>query len=415
MEKLNSGLILHNWQRKCVAILTAIVMWFFVNHSITETKTIPNVPIRIVNLPPDKTIRGLLPNRLLSKRVTLTLSGTKDVIQEIEPGDLEVLLDVSTADQDEWIVQIGKKNLVSLNPSIDLQHNITQVTHNEFVLKLSRLVTEKIPIRILYPTGQAPVNYEFLNIWPQKLMQTLSGPEDEIQNIKAQGLEIIFDLNEVTKSDLDHMTSSLFAPHNDEVSFFIPRKWQKVWIPFSNTYEEINDPEAESLRIDFLRKEILPLQKEIPIRVYYPLQYSNTLNPKTYPLSHNEMVLQKNGINILSTPLYARDVSQLFLDIIKDYLEIIIIASPKNERELLQWSLEIINPHELENTYIAFLVAHLAEENGGESILSKKNEYMFRQRFRDYIYRLSLYISNDQKFHLESFLEKDSITVRTVL
>lgn len=398
-----------------MAILAALVMWLFVNHSITETKTIPNVPIRIVNLPSDKTIKGLLPNRLLSKRVTLTLSGTKDVIQEIEPGDLEVLLDVSTADQDEWIVSIGKKNLVSLNPSIDLQHNITQVAHNEFVIKLSRLVTEKIPVRILPPIGHPPTNYEFLDIWPQKLMQTLSGPEEEIQNLKTQGLDLTFDLNNVSQTELDRMTTSLFGKHNDEVSFFVPNKWQRILIPYNNTYEEINDPDAMNLRMDFLRKELLPLRKEVPIRVYYPIEYSSIINPLTYPLKPNEVIQSKNNMNILTTPLYARDVSQLFLDIISDHMELVIVAAPKSEREILLWSFEIVDPNALENTYIAFLLANLTKEGNGDESLLKKKEGMYRQRFRDYIYRLSLYNAKEQKFHLESILDDDGVVVRKIL
>ena len=89
MESVIRRMFLHNWQRKLVAVLTAIVIWLFVNHSINETKTIFNVPIRIINLPPDKTIPGLLPNGMLSRRITLTLTGAKDVIEEMEPGDLE--------------------------------------------------------------------------------------------------------------------------------------------------------------------------------------------------------------------------------------------------------------------------------------------------------------------------------------
>src|ERR1700733_13121884 len=117
MESLISYIFWNNWQRKLMALLTALVIWFFVSHSITETKTIRNVPIRISNLPAEKTILGLLPNGILSKRITLTLSGAKDVIDEIEPGDVEVNIDASAIDHNDWIVQITKKNLVSLNPA----------------------------------------------------------------------------------------------------------------------------------------------------------------------------------------------------------------------------------------------------------------------------------------------------------
>src|ERR1700722_4318953 len=111
MDSIIFKLLFNNWQRKCLAIIAAVIIWYFVNHSITAIKTIPHVPIRIVNLPQGKTVQGLLPNGILAKRVTLTLNGKKGVVDQLEPGDIEVHID-ATNNPDEWIVQVNKKNLV---------------------------------------------------------------------------------------------------------------------------------------------------------------------------------------------------------------------------------------------------------------------------------------------------------------
>jgi hypothetical protein len=402
--------LFHNWQRKLVAIVSAIIIWLFVDNSITETKTIPNVPIRIVNLPPDKTVVGLLPNRLLSKRVTLTLSGTKEVIQELEPGDLEVLLDVSTADSNEWVVQINKKNLVSLNPSIDLTHHITQVAHSEFVLKLSPLVSAKIPIRVT-TIGEAPNGYEYLDVWPQKLIQTVSGSSEEIDALKTKGLELVLNLNEISKADLDNIRPGTSPKHDDEIGYAVPDKWKKVAIAFhNNAMEEINDPEAQPLRIDFLRKSFLLVSKEIPISVFYPIKYSSQINANTHPLAVNNFVKKQNDVTVFGVPVYVRDVSRLFLDIVNENLIIIIEALPKTEREVLQWSLEVVNPQELEDNY----VAHLLSSSNHNNVSVKWREAVLRKRFKDYLQRLVLYIAPDQKLHLHSILEPNSIKVIVV-
>ena len=81
MDSIITRIFFHNWQRKLVAALAAIVIWMFVNNSINDTVTISNVPVRIINLPPDKTIPGLLPNGVLGRRLTLTLTGSKDVVE----------------------------------------------------------------------------------------------------------------------------------------------------------------------------------------------------------------------------------------------------------------------------------------------------------------------------------------------
>jgi hypothetical protein len=409
MESLINYLFLNNWQRKLMALLTAVIVWFFVSHSITETKTIRNVPIRISNLPTEKTIVGLLPNGILSKRISLTLSGAKDVIDEIEPGDVEINIDASAIDRPDWIVQINKKNLVSLNPNLDLANNISNVTYPEFVIKLNRLATEKIPLEILPPTGNPPPGYEFLDLWPQKLVQTVSGPEEEVYRLKNQGLTVTFNLNEISKSELDAIKSQQLGGTNNEISLPVPAKWRQVLIPFRNSVaEEINDPDAASLRLDFLRQEFLPVNQSIPVRAYFPTRTLAALNPETLKLSSSGPLTTKNDMILFFRPLHVKNVSQLFLDVIRDYLEIEIVATPKEERERLPWALGVVTPHELEETYVAY---HLAAHSKQNSAAQKKRELLYRKRFRDYLQRLSFYISPDHKLDIESVINGDKIEI----
>ncbi|HRD56377.1 MAG TPA: hypothetical protein PLC42_08285 [Parachlamydiaceae bacterium] len=412
MESLISRLIFHNWQQKLVALGSALIIWFFVSHSIIETKIIPGVPVRIVNLPADKTILGLNPNGLLSKRITLTLTGSKSVIRDIEPGDLEALIDASIIDHDDWIIQINKKNLVSLNPAIDLKNNIKQVSHTEHVIRLRPLITDKVPITILPPLGQAPEGYEYLGIWPLQLTQTLSGAEEEIQNLKIKGLEVVFDLNEITKKDLDSATSNSGNLQNDEISFLVPAKWKKIAIPFhNNSQEEFNDKEAAYLRIDFLRKELLPIKNLIPIRVFYPLKSSTEINPSTYPLEIAEPVLEENHITLFSKPLFVQDVSRLFLDIVRQNMEITLVAAPKAEREQLQWTVNIIDTDELEDIYTAFLISQKGSLKNGKEAVLKNREVLFRKRFHDYLQKLDLLKPNGERLEIEGKLEDGKVKI----
>lgn len=409
MESLIAHLFLHNWQRKLVALLTAIVIWLFVNHSINETQTIPNVPIHIINLSTDKTIHGLLPNGILSRRITLTLTGSKDVVEELEPGDLEVLLDASTVDNDDWIVNVTKKNLISLNPSIDLSHHISQIRHNEFVVKLSKLVTGKIPLTIETPTGSPPQGYEYLDIWPQHLILTISGPKEDIQKLKEKGLTLSFDLSEISKEELDAIQS---YGRNDEISFPIPKKWKQIVIPFRhNTSEELNDPEAQNLRIDFLRKELIQLSSEIPVRVFYPSDELDKFNPENYSLKTNEDIQKKEGLFFFTKPLYAAEVSHLFLDVVRNSIELVIVASEKNKRKVLTWSVQFIQPRDLEDTYVALSLANSTTGKDVQDMIADKKEEVLRMRFRDYMQRMTLYLANDKKLHLRSKIEGNTINV----
>lgn len=409
MESVIYRIFFENWQRKLVALLTGLVIWFFVNHSIQDTKTIPGVPIHVKNLPAGKTILGLLPNGNLNKRITLTLSGTKDVIKDLEAADILVEIDAAMIDHDDWVAQISKKNLKSLNPSVDIVRHTQQVDHSEFLIRMRRLVTAKIPIDITTPTGEAPAGYEYLDIWPQRLFQTVSGAEEEIQALKAKGLELTVDLAQVSKSELDGIKSSTLS-QDDEVSFFVPNKWKQVPISFNNNaLEEINDPEAHNLRIDFLRKEVLAIENQVPIRVFYPLKHLETLNPLNEQLAPSPHIQEVFGVHLLTTPLFVKDVSRLFLNIVRENLEITIIAAPKSEREILHWSLQVINAHELEDTYVAFLIANNKNNKGAP--ISKKREQILRKRFRDYLQKLILYVTPDNKLKLDTTIEDKVIKV----
>ena len=129
----------------------------------TVTKIVHNIPVRVTNLPPEKTIEGMQVNGLLNKRISLTLTGNKAALDEISGKDLEVVID-ATGKSNEWIATIGKKNLVSLNPEFDPTKMISRVSPFEMIVKQSKLVTEKIPILITQPIGEAPKGYQYLDV-----------------------------------------------------------------------------------------------------------------------------------------------------------------------------------------------------------------------------------------------------------
>ncbi len=406
MESLINTLFVYQWQRKLLALFTATVIWIFVNHSITSSKTFPSVPIRVINLPTDKTIQGLLPNGFLSKRTSLTLTGTRSVIDQLEVGDVEVNLDVSNLPSD-GIVPITKKNLVSLNPNFNLQKHVTYVDHPEFVIKMSPILTEKIAVKIYPPTGEAPDGYEFLDIWPISLTQTVSGPQEQVLTIKNQGLELTFNLNDITQEELDSLTKS--SSYDDEINFLIPEHWKKVENPFSTKgLEALNDPEAKNLQINFLRKQLLPIKNEVPLHVFYPLKNIESINPTPYPLGASAYIQIKNQIPILTVPLFANNVSKLFLEIVKDNIELEIVAVPTTEREKLEWGVSFIDDVHLEDTYAAFL---LSNAKGVDGSPGKEREEHYRRRYRFYEHQFTLYLSPQYKLDLESRLEEDKIRV----
>lgn len=399
------NVFLQNWERKVISLFLAIVIWLVVNHSLTTTKILENVPIRLINIPTGMTVDGLQPNGMLSKKISLTLQGNKTELAEIASNDIEIVLDAMDK-SDEWLATITRKNLLSLNPDVSLSKAIKRVVIQRLPINFTRLVTEKIPVVVTQPIGEAPRDYQFLDIWPYRLTMTVSGPEVVIKQLKAKGMNLTFNLNDISRVDLESQDYK-----TDEVSFFVPDAWKEISIPsLSDRPFMIDDPQAGDLRIDFVRSDLHPIAKAIPINLFFPPEHSLILNPETYSLALGGIVQRFHGIHLLRKSLYAKGVSQLFVELVQDMLEISILLSPKNEKKQLDWSVQFLNPRVLEDKYVSILMSDDTSTDNDPSYTKRREEYL-RGRFRHYMNHFQLYKSDREKFDLKVQLQDHKITV----
>lgn len=410
MKTLLRRLFIENWHRKLLSLILATIIWLIINHQMTVTKHIQNIPVRVENLPAEKTIENMQVNGILNKRITLTITANKSIMDDLTGKDLEVVIDAN-GKPDQWIATIGKKNLVSLNPDIDINKAVSRVVPYDIIIKQSKLVTDKIPILISQPIGEAPKGYQYLDVWPYQLYVTVTGPEETVKRLKTRGQKLTFNLSDLTRNELDALQSPVKEESAEEVSFYVPNSWKKISLPMlSDTLVEIDDPQAKELRIDFSRQDLIPIGVEIPVAIYYPPRHSSTLNPDTYTLSTNNFIVKKNGLRMITQPLYAQGVSKLFVEIVKDMLQINLIAAPKSERETLLWTCQFAYPHELEDRYVAKVMSESHEE-GGDVQPYAREEYL-RNRFRNYMNRFRLYTAKNQKLKLKIELQANTITVQ---
>jgi len=403
------NVFLQNWERKVISLFLAIVIWLVVNHSLTTTKILENVPIRLINIPVGMTVDGLQPNGMLSKKISLTLQGNKTELAEIVSNDIEIVLDAMDK-SDEWLATINRKNLLALNPDVNLSKAIKRVVIQRLPINFTRLVTEKIPVVVTQPIGEAPRDYQFLDVWPYRLTMTVSGPEAVIKQLKAKGMNLTFNLNNITRADLESQDYKA-----DEVSFPVPDSWKEISIPsLSDRPFTIDDPQVDDLRIDFVRSDLHPIAKAIPINLFFPPEHSLTLNPEIYSLALGGIVQRFHGIHLLRKSLYAKGVSHLFVELVQDMLEISILLSPKNEKKQLDWSVQFLNPRVLEDKYVSILMSDDSGTDNDPSYTKRREEYL-RGRFRHYMNNFQLYKSDREKFDLKVQLQDQKITVEEAL
>jgi len=403
---------IRHWARKLISIVLAVIIWLLVNQSLTSTRNISNISVRIIHLPKGQTIEGMQPNGKLAKKLNLTVVGNKTVIDELTPSDLEVVIDAEGR-PDEWIVNVSKKNLVSFNPEINIETGITRVYNPSFSIRMTKLVTDQIPIVVTQPIGEAPRGYQFLAIWPYHLSLTVSGPEEVIKRLKTKEQRITFNLNDISKSQLDDLALKSMDGSNI-VSFFVPEEWKQIHIPtLSDAPIEINDPLAEALRIDFIRCNLLPINASIPLSIFFPTNHLKELNPDNIHIAPNELISLDKGIPFISLPLYSSGVDNLFLDLVRDMLEIVIVMAPPSERKLLDWSVQFINPRSLEDQYVQTLISDVSDRDTRLMQPTMREEYL-KNRFRSYMNRFQLFYSDDSKLDLSIVLNGNQIEIKEV-
>ncbi|HEY2811201.1 MAG TPA: hypothetical protein VGJ00_07445 [Rhabdochlamydiaceae bacterium] len=410
MKSLLVKIFIEHWPRKLLAILLATVIWLVVNHSLTATRTINNIPVRIVNIPPGKTIEGLQGNNKLAKKLNVTLVGNKAVLDELTPYDFEIVLDAQGR-PDEWVAVLSTKNIASLNPEIDMTTGIKRIYHPNLMIRMTTVITDKIPVTITQPIGEAPRGFQFLDVWPYRLYLTVTGPETVIKQLKTKEQRITFNLSDISKAQLDAVANLNEEEPVGVVSFVVPDQWKQLIIPsLSENPISINDPQAKLLRIDFIHCKSLPIDAPIPIALYFPPDFAQKLNPTNITLAVDDLVKDFNGITLISQPLYANGTDQLFLEIVRNMLQIMIIVAPKSDKQLLDWNLQLINARYLENIYVTTLMSDVSDADIRLMQPPLREEYL-RNRFRSYVNNLQLFKADESKFELLARLKEHTVYV----
>ncbi len=401
MKSFFHNLFLLHWERKLISLILAIFIWWFVDHSQGSIKVLEGVAVRVAHLSPDYTIRGRLPTEHLEKRISLTLYGNQMFLEKIHATDVEIVID-GQGKTGEWTEAIGLKNLVCLNPEVDLAKFIHKVSANPLFIQIVKRVSDKIPVFLHPPVGTISEEYEFLSIWPEQLYVTVSGPEDIIKILKNRGVPLQFNVSQIPESEL-------IALQADTVRFSVPPSWRNVWIPeISSSPIPIDDPQADRLKIDFLKTKLFALDRKLPLEILYSPGDKNREH-KPHKLSfQGSCVEQEKDIFFLNSPLLIGGVSQLFFDLVKEYLTIHIYPHNSSFGFSFSWEIGINQQKMLENRYVALLMARQLQEEEHSYVM----EQSLRNRFRKYCNQLTLYHRNQAELNLIIEKKEDLIEIR---
>lgn len=405
MITLLRRLFIEQWLRKLIALFLALITWYTVDQSLSSTRTIKGISMRVINIPDDYVVPGILSSGYLNTKINLTIAGKKEMINELNASDIEIVIDAKDK-KNQWIETIDKKNLVLLNQNDHLIRGINKVHNTPIAMNLTQASQDLIPVYVIPPKGSAPRGYEFLDVWPYQFNTKLKGPEDEIKKLKQQGIRLKFDLHKITREQLE---KAVTKSTNDIVTFYVPNEWKKLEVPnISNEKIEIKDASAKYMRIDFVRTRSIPINFAIPLQMFVSPALkinSNQLSFAPSPL----VEIQKNQCT-LKKKLYAKGVSELFIKNIRDLIAVSINITPPLTKEQIDWSIHFINPKTLEERYISMILSD-SEDAGLEKISHKFRQEYLRNRFRNYMNRFKLFDENDNPIEFNVKLENKQLHI----
>lgn len=401
-------LFFKHWPRKLVALIAASFIFYFMNQSLTTTKTVNNISVRVVNIPLGKTVDNLGPNNLLNRKISLTITGKKTALEELSGSDLEVQIDAAGKTQG-FSATIVEKNLFSNNPDFNINKEVRKVAKREIYIQIVNLASDKIPIYLLKPTGEAPKGYQYLDIRPHIAYVEVTGPEDVIKKLKTQGLVKIYNMNDITSEELDGVASR--SKQQDVISYHIPEDQRYVYIPsLSQEKKYYFETTKSPIVIDFLRTSIIPIDVRIPLSIYIPTKHPNTINPQKLQFETNNFVALYKGVYIISNKLYAKGVSQLFIETVQSMMRVVVVPV-YSSGQTPTWSLDFINYRELEERYVAKMLMDTSSQQRLQDQPEIVRKDFYRSRFRHYMNQMLLVNEDGSPLDLNIEVKNDNIVL----
>jgi YbbR domain-containing protein len=156
---------------KIICVLLSVILWKYINNiNISEIKF--KIPITFINLP-----EALVSSDISDKYVTITLSGRKDNIKNINAKSIKAIVNLGNPD-----IDINQKYPVEIN-SEEIPENVDMnLSIKEVSLKVEKKIIKKVFIKAKivnkikngFVLGRIKIFPESVNI---------SGPESSVRNI----------------------------------------------------------------------------------------------------------------------------------------------------------------------------------------------------------------------------------------
>lgn len=401
---------LHSWPQKIISIFLAVIVWVIVDQSMTVTRSYQGVNVRVINIPENMSIPGIQPNGIYRK-VALEITGKQSLMRHLNSSDLEIVIDASRK-KGVWVQAVLKDNLISVNPEIDIKSGIKKVESLPPYIQISleKIATANVRVRLSLPKGRAPKEFKFLQIYPKYTSLAISGPQKIINRLKEEGLNLRINLDDIKPVEWEPLFKQDHENNNKVVCFSPPRELLKISIPeISSTPFYLRDNEAKKIRLDFLKYDYHPIGYPIPVSIYFSPRFSHHVKPGSISIL-GSAVQKFNGVPVLKDQIYARGVSDCFLETIKNNIQCVIDLPHDINYQKIKWNISIGNLHDLEKRYVDYLIRNTQLTNSNRKLIEIEKQ-IHRNRFRFFLTSIKFFNKEHQPLSFDFKFERNKIFV----
>jgi len=172
-----------NFGLKIVAVALAVMTWVFVRTITSESRVIDGVPLEIHVKP------GMSVVQSGTETVTVTLSGTREDVRQVQRGELRAVLDLTHEGT------IGKDLTVQLSPKMiknPPRVRVVDVMPAQVTVRIDQMIEKELPVQPQM-TGEPITGYsvERVLIHPQSIrMKGLKSQLDKLSGIETLPVDL---------------------------------------------------------------------------------------------------------------------------------------------------------------------------------------------------------------------------------
>jgi YbbR domain-containing protein len=193
-------MIRHNWRYKVLAILVALILWFYANSERNpQSRQTFAVPVRVVSVAAGRAAEVLTP------KVSVTIQGLKTVVDTVSRDDIEASINLTGLPTDRKVVKTNVPVTVRLPRAVESDLTVS-VKPDSARVQVEAVEARRMAVDV-YFTSQPPLGYSYSSPLLTPGAVDVSGRVSQLARVKQAILTVSEDAAASSTEDYYEVTA----------------------------------------------------------------------------------------------------------------------------------------------------------------------------------------------------------------